>query len=69
MSCGLVPTCEGASRGGGLGGGRFAEDEELDEGANEDHDGELTEEESFCKREAGLVSVVALTWQKVTYED
>lgn len=50
---GFVLAGEGAGGGGGFGGGGFAEDEEFDEGADEDYDGELAEEESFCEGKTG----------------
>jgi hypothetical protein len=57
--------CEGSgapfcsSQGGGyVGGGRVPEDEEFYEGADEDYDGELTEEKALGEGEAeGVVSL------------
>ena len=49
MSRASISTSEGAGRGGGFGGGGFAEDKEFDEGAYEDYDGELAEEEALCE--------------------
>lgn len=40
--------------GDGVGGWRVAEDEEFDKGADEDHDGELAEEEAFGERQSIL---------------
>jgi hypothetical protein len=55
--------CEGSgasfcgSQGGGyVWGGRVAEDEEFDEGADEDYDGELAKEEALGEGEAADVS-------------
>lgn len=58
----LVGQCLGSSFGGSYGGcdfgrGRVAEDEELDEGGNQEDDGDLAEDEALRKRETacGLV--------------
>ena len=56
MSCVSIPSCEGAGGGGGFERGRFSEDEEFDECADEDHDGQLTEEKTLCEGETGQVS-------------
>ena len=49
----LLAAGEGAGGGCGFGGGDLAEDKEFYEGADEDYDGELAEEETLCEREAG----------------
>ncbi len=46
---GAVAAGEGAGGGGAVGGRDVAEDEEFDEGADEDYDGELAEEESLSE--------------------
>jgi hypothetical protein len=43
-------TLGGAEGGGEIRGGSVAEDEEFDEGANENYDGELAEEEALGER-------------------
>ena len=42
-------------------GGRVAEDEEFDKGPDEDHDGELAEEEALSKGEPAFVSILELS--------
>ena len=54
-----VLTGESAARGGGFGRGRFAEDEEFDESADEDYDGELAKEEA-CEGQAGGLLVACV---------
>ena len=46
---------EGAAGRGGFGGGDLAENEEFDEGADEDHDGELPEQKPLCEWQASQV--------------
>lgn len=45
----------GAQGGGDVWGWRVAEDEEFDEGADKDYDRELTEEETLCEGESGVL--------------
>lgn len=55
---GFVLAGEGAGGGGGFGRGGVAEDEEFDEGADEDYDGELAQEETLCEGEAAEFSML-----------